>query len=58
MLGGQTQEVTVDYQGNVTAGSSISTDPALASPSTSPTPPPTAPSTPPASPTTPPTNPS
>jgi hypothetical protein len=61
-LGGQTQEVSVDYQGNVTGGSSISTDPGLASPSTSPTTtpstPPATPTNPPASPTTPPTNPS
>jgi hypothetical protein len=44
-LSGQTQEVSVDYQGNVTGGSAMSTDPALA---TSPT---TTPGTPPASPT-------
>ena len=36
-LGGQSQEVTVDYQGNVTGGSSISTDPALATSPTTPT---------------------
>ena len=57
-LGGQTQEVSVDYQGNVTGGTAMSTDPALA---TSPPSPPTTPATPtePSTlPTTPPTNPS
>ena len=48
-LGGQTQEVSVDYQGNVTGGTAMWTDPALA------TSPPTTPATPtepsPASPT-------
>ena len=60
-LGGQTQEVSVDYQGNVTGGSAMP-DPALAAPGA---PPATAPSTspanptdPPASPETPPANPS
>jgi hypothetical protein len=57
-LGGQTQEVSVDYQGNVTGGTAMSTDPALASPSTSPTTTPSTPPASPASPTTPPTNPS
>lgn len=43
-LGGQTQEVSVDYQGNVTGGSAMSTDPALAtSPSTTPATPPASP---------------
>jgi hypothetical protein len=51
MVGGARQEVTLDYQGNVTAGSSISTDPALADA------PATAPATPPAATTEPPANP-
>jgi hypothetical protein len=61
-LGGQTQEVSIDYQGNVTGGSAMSTDPALAdtgapgatptTPTSSITPPTTQPL---ASPTTPPT---
>jgi hypothetical protein len=54
-LGGQTQEVSVDYQGNVTGGTAMSTDPALA---TSPPPPSAAPAEPSTLPTTPPTNPS
>ena len=52
-LGGQTQEVSVDYQGNVTGGSEMPADPALATPGAPSTTPPT-----PATPTTPPTNPS
>jgi hypothetical protein len=60
-LGGQTQEVSVDYQGNVTGGSAMSTDPALATPATpgaTPSTPPANPTEPPGSPTTPPANPS
>ncbi|HEY7799006.1 MAG TPA: hypothetical protein VIA80_09595 [Hyphomonadaceae bacterium] len=54
-LGGQTQEVSVDYQGNVTGGTAMSTDPALA---TSPASPPAMPAEPSVPPATPPTNPS
>lgn len=54
-LAGQTQEVSVDYQGNVTGGSAMSTDPALAT--TTPGATPTTPTEPPASPATPPTTP-
>jgi hypothetical protein len=46
MLGGQTQEVSVDYQGNVTAGSAMSTDPTLADPASPTAPPVTPPATP------------
>jgi len=56
-LAGQTQEVSVDYQGNVTGGTAMSADPALAgtTPGATPTTPPanTPPTTPP--PATPPT---
>ncbi len=51
-LGGQTQEVSVDYQGNVTGGSAMSTDPALAD-TASPAATPTTPSEAPAAPTPP-----